>query len=290
MHCYLLRASDGTWTAVDAGLGLPDAADRWRGVLDELDAPVSSIVVTHFHPDHVGAAADLAGLTGAPVHQHPLDYTQCVGAWGGGRRAERFPDHVRSHGLPEEAVESLRRDSEALAGLVRYAPDPLPLEEGDLLDGWTTVSLPGHADGHIALLRDGVLVAGDTILGTISPTVGLYPDSRPDPLSDFLESLARIEQLAPEQAYAGHGEPIDDPAGRARELVAHHGERLEHTAAAARGEARTAYEISLDLFPEPLNPVGRRFALAESAAHLEYLARRGELDRDEADGRIVYGR
>jgi glyoxylase-like metal-dependent hydrolase (beta-lactamase superfamily II) len=289
VHCYLLRASDGTWTAVDAGLGLPDVTEHWQRVVEQLDAPVSRIVITHFHPDHVGASADLAELTGATVHQSPLDYAQCIGAWGGGRRSGRFPDHVRSHGLPEEEVESLRRDSQGLAGLVRFARDPEPLGEGDVLDGWTIVALPGHADGHIALLRDGILIAGDTILGTISPTVGLYPDSRPDPLADYLTSLERIEHLAPERAYAGHGDPIGDPAARARDLVAHHDERLEQTKAAARGAPRTAYEISLDLFPEPLNPVGRRFALAESAAHLEYLARRNTVSRNEQDGRILYG-
>ena len=39
--------------------------------------------------------------------------------------------------------------------------------------------LPGHADGHLALLRDGVLVAGDALLGGITPNVGLWPASAP---------------------------------------------------------------------------------------------------------------
>jgi glyoxylase-like metal-dependent hydrolase (beta-lactamase superfamily II) len=50
VHCYLLPGSDG-WTLVDTGLGLPDAESRWEPVLEELDAPVARIVVTHFHPD-----------------------------------------------------------------------------------------------------------------------------------------------------------------------------------------------------------------------------------------------
>ena len=50
----------------------------------------------------------------------------------------------------------------------------------------------GHADGHRALLRDGILVAGDTLMQSITPNVGLYPDSRPDPLGDYLRPLERI--------------------------------------------------------------------------------------------------
>ena len=43
---------------MDTGLGLPGARERWRAVARALDGPVSRIVITHFHPDHVGAAAD----------------------------------------------------------------------------------------------------------------------------------------------------------------------------------------------------------------------------------------
>ena len=68
VHAYALPGSDG-WTIVDTGLGLPDAKERWARELEELPGPVRRIVVTHFHPDHVGAAADLVELTDAPVAQ-----------------------------------------------------------------------------------------------------------------------------------------------------------------------------------------------------------------------------
>ena len=41
VHCYFLPASDGGWNLVDTGLGLPDAAESWRRVLDELGGPVA---------------------------------------------------------------------------------------------------------------------------------------------------------------------------------------------------------------------------------------------------------
>ena len=162
---------------------------------------------------------------------------------------------------------------------MRFAPDPAPLVAGDEVDGWQVLELPGHADGHIVFLRDGILVAGDTLLGTISPNIGLYPDSRPDPLSDYLQSLERIIALTPRLALPGHGDPIEDPPGRARELISHHGVRIEETAAALNGEAQSAYEVSLTLFPGPLSTTLRRFALAETRAHLEYLVHRGAATR-----------
>jgi glyoxylase-like metal-dependent hydrolase (beta-lactamase superfamily II) len=197
---------------------------------------------------------------------------------------------MRTHGLPEEDLDLLRRESAALAALVHLARDPEPLAAGDRIDGWEVLHLPGHADGHLALLRDGVLIAGDSILGTITPNVGLYPDSAPDPLADYLASLARIAELAPRVALAGHGEPVKDPASRAREIVSHHKERLEQAAAALEGGPVTAYQASLRLFSEPLSPQLRRFALAETRAHLEYLALRGAAVRSEDGGLVTYAR
>jgi glyoxylase-like metal-dependent hydrolase (beta-lactamase superfamily II) len=191
----------------------------------------------------------------------------------------RLVAYMREHGLPAEDAEQLRDEGNLLLQLIHYARDPEPLEPGDALDGWQVLHLPGHADGHLCLLRDGVLIAGDALLATISPTVGLYPDTRPDPLGDYLDSLERTVELAPRIAYAGHGDTIEDPPQRAQDLVAHHHERLARTREALSNEPRNAYEVSLTLFPQPLAPVLRRFALAETRAHLEYLALRGEVER-----------
>jgi glyoxylase-like metal-dependent hydrolase (beta-lactamase superfamily II) len=277
VHCYLLPRVDGAWLAVDTGLGVPDARERWSSVLDVLGGPVARIVITHFHPDHVGAATELAGLTGAPVYQGAEDYAQCVRAWGGPRRPERMPEDLRAHGVPEDEIAVFRRQSAALGDMVHFVRDPEPLAEGDLVDGWEVLHLPGHADGHLGLLRDGVLIAGDALLATITPNVGLYPGS-----------LERIVELAPRVAYGGHGEAIGDPAGRARELIGHHVARLEQAAAALGDHGRSAYEVSLTLWPEELSPALRRFALAETRAHLEYLVLRGQAGRADGDGRVVY--
>jgi len=287
VHCYLLRSADG-WTVVDTGLGLPDAAEQWRRIVAQLEDRIARIVITHFHPDHVGAAADLAGLTGAPVYQGADDYAQCQRTWGDLRVEERMPEYLRLHGAPVADVESFREEAKAFVRLVRFARDPEALSAGDEIEGWRVLHLPGHADGHLALLRDGVLVAGDTLLGSISPNIGLYPDSRPDPLADYFSSLERIAELAPRVAFPGHGDPIADPAARARELIAHHHDRLEQTAAALDGRPQTAYDVSLKLFAEPLPTTLRRFALAETRAHLEYLVNRRGAQRIDGEDRVSY--
>jgi glyoxylase-like metal-dependent hydrolase (beta-lactamase superfamily II) len=287
VHAYLLPGEDG-WTAVDTGLGLPDAKDRWAAELAGLPGRVARIVVTHFHPDHVGAARDLAELTGAPVAQGRLDYEQCALVWGGDDWAEVLVDWFRRHGVPDEVTGELVEQGSLYRPFIRYQPDPELLDPGDAVDGWTVVAAPGHADGQVMLQRDGILVAADHLLDRISPTVGLWPRSRPDPLGDYLSALDATIALEPTVAIAGHGETIDDPAGRARTLVAHHRERLESTAGALGDEPRSAYWVSFPLFGDDLKPSARRFAVAETLSHLERLVREGGASRHEAADGVTY--
>src|SRR4029078_2262856 len=90
-----------------------------------------------------------------------------------------------------------RDESTTFAPFIRYARGPQLLREGDEVAGWRVLELPGHADGHICLERNGVLVAADPVRGAIAPTLGLYPESRPHPLGDYQSSLRRTLELDP---------------------------------------------------------------------------------------------
>jgi glyoxylase-like metal-dependent hydrolase (beta-lactamase superfamily II) len=181
----------------------------------------------------------------------------------------------------------LRRDREALP-LIRFAREPELVRSGDRVDGWEVVELPGHADGHLGFFRDGVLLVGDHLLPDITPAVGVYPESRPDPLGAYVSSLEKTIELAPRLALPAHGEPIHDPAGRAREILDHHEERLDETREALAADPLTGYEISLSLFAGELGPSQRRFAVAETLAHLERLVVTGDAARHGDVERVTY--
>jgi glyoxylase-like metal-dependent hydrolase (beta-lactamase superfamily II) len=287
VHAYLLPGDDG-WTLVDTGVGLPDAKETWAAELSQAGGRVATVFVTHFHPDHVGAAADLHELTGAPVVQGTLDYAQCELVWGNPAWSERLVDWFDLHGAPDDVTAELVGQSSVYRPFIRYQRDPILVEAGEHVDGWELIAAPGHADGQLCLVRDGVLVAADHLLGRITPTVGLWPASRPDPLGDYLAALDRTIELDPRIALPGHGEPIDDPAGRARELQEHHRLRLEETVAALATEPQTGYQLSFALFGADLPAAGRRFAIAETLSHLERLIHQGAARRHEADGAVTY--
>ncbi len=287
VHAYLLPGGDG-WTLVDTGVGLPDAKETWAAELEHAGGRVETVFVTHFHPDHVGAAADLHELTGAPVVQGALDYAQCELVWGNPAWSERLVDWFGLHGTPDDVTAELVGQSSVYRPFIRYQRDPILVEAGERVDGWELVAAPGHADGQLCLLKDGILVAADHLLGRITPTVGLWPASRADPLGDYLAALDRTIELAPRLALPGHGEPIEDPVGRARELKEHHRLRLEEAVAALGPAPRTGFDLSLDLFGTDLPPAGRRFAVAETLSHAERLVQAGSARRHEDGGTVTY--
>jgi glyoxylase-like metal-dependent hydrolase (beta-lactamase superfamily II) len=287
VHTYLLPSPEGL-VLVDTGLGLPDAGERWAAELDGLDAPVTTIFLTHFHPDHLGATRDVQELTGARVVQGRVDAAQAALTWGDERWSSVLADWFHANGVPASVTEELLGQGRLYLPFIRTVPDPDPVEPGESLAGWDLVAAPGHADGQLTLHRDGVLIAADHLLDRISPAIGLWPESRPDPLGDYLDALARTIELAPRVAYGGHGEPMADPVGRARELIEHHRERLRTTESALGPAPLTGYEVSFPLFGEDLAPAARRFAVAETLSHLERLVAEGRAERhDTADGDIV---
>ncbi len=276
VHCYAIEDRDG-WTIVDCGLGTPGTARRWAGALERLGAPrVRRLVVTHYHPDHVGSSSALAALTGAEdVVQGTHDAVLTRRAWGDEQSASAFEEYLRTNGMPAE--EAARSASDEEGTPVEFAVPTRLVDEGDALElageSFRVLVLPGHADGHIVLFGEttGRMFGGDVLLHDITPNVGRWEDTLPDPLGRYLATLARIEELAPAVVYPGHKRVVDDPAGRAAEIRAHHAVRLDvHLEALCRG-AQTPYEVGFHVWGDALGFHERRFALVEAVSHLERL-------------------
>ncbi len=280
VHCYAVDDAEG-WTLIDTGVGTPGTGRRWQQALAQLGHPhVRRLVITHYHPDHIGASTRLAELTGAEeIVQGRRDRELTVTTWLDPESGPRFQRYLVAHGMPPDLADRSVGDEEAVP-LLPVEPTHL-VDEGDTLDlagePFEVLVLPGHADGHIALLgrHSGRLFGGDVLLEEITPNVGRWEDNEPDPLGRYLETLRRIEELAPAVVYPGHRGVIERPAARAQEIAMHHAVRLDEHEQALREGARSAYDVAQIAWGGTLGFHEQRFALAEALAHIERLERLG---------------
>jgi glyoxylase-like metal-dependent hydrolase (beta-lactamase superfamily II) len=280
VHSYAIEDPEG-WTIVDCGLGNPETDAAWGEALDQLGNPkVRRIVLTHFHADHLGASAALVERTGAEeVVQGLEDVDAAERSFGRRRDPVKTADYLRASGMPEELVQGWL--SSSFLTQTRLVEPTRRVEEGDRVEiagvPFEVLVLRGHADGHIVLYdaRDGRMFGGDVLLQRITPNVGAWQDSRADPLSDYLETLRRLQELAPRIVYPGHRDLIENAVERAAETTAHHGARLDKTITVLRAGAETPFEVSMGLWGAHLGMHEQRFALAEALAHLIRLGAEG---------------
>lgn len=315
VNVYLIDDGAGHLTLVDAGLGLPrDEAALREGLASVGVTPESldAIVLTHAHPDHIGLARVFHEVSGAPVYMLEREDERMFSVWGenSGPALMAVTHSFAENGMILEEAQSDPRVSGAAretltdAEAPRRAVFPIPPRESitTLTDGETValgrwryraIWTPGHSDYHMCLLReDGLFIAGDHILPKITPNIGLYPYSRPDPLLDYDDSLVKVRDLPARLTLPGHRAPVVDLAARVNELRAHQRERSEAVralVAATHTEGAVAGNVASALFGARLRTIDdRRFAMAETLAHLEHLRLRGHVRRERREHLYVY--
>lgn len=290
---YLIEGDDG-WTVVDTGFDYPTTYEVWERAAAslgiDLGGDLARIVVTHHHPDHLGAARWLQERSGAPVLMLEEEISFSRDLWDGYASQEPFVEHLARHGmepgLAETAAAALRSGLPLPEEMTPILPgDKLPLGAGTA----RVVHAPGHADNQLVLHDEarGMLFAADHVLLKITPNVGLWPGAQPHPLARYLESLDGLRELEVDLVLPGHGPVFDDLEGRIGELERHHEERLAEMRAVLDGGPKTAHEVALAVFRDTLTIYERCFALAETLAHLEHLVLEGRAERIE-DGRVSF--
>lgn len=298
VNAYVLKGAHG-WTIVDTGFHDEVAEATWQEAFRTLGfgpRDVEQILVTHLHPDHYGAAGWLQALTGAPVLMHAPEVPLADLVWDpaqeqGPAQAQFF----RRHGMPAQRAAALGehqlRQQARVSPRPRLTPVPTHAELTLGSRRFRVIHAPGHTDGLAVFLceAEGILLANDMVLPKITPNVPLWPRLNQDPLGSFLDSLQRVAALPARRTLPGHRHEIPDLPGRCQEIIAHHGQRLEHVLRIVAGAGgATGWEVSLALFGDLPDLHQTRFAMAEALSHLEYLARRERLGRREEDGVIRY--
>ena len=290
INLWLLPDGEG-WTIVDAGYAMPETRALWERIFAErLDgAAVGRVIVTHYHPDHIGLADWLCERWRVRLWTTEKEWLH---ARVMSRESDDFAasrrEFARRAGLDAASSELFGEHGK---GYLRGVPS-VPSSFERLADGmtvaiggreWRVIVGEGHAPELACLYcaEAGVLISGDQVLPRISPNVSVQahePDG--DPLARYLVSLAKLRAAVPPETLVlpSHNLPFVGLHARIDALAAHHQARCEEILAAC-ATARSAVDLLPLLFRRPLDRHQTAFALGEALAHLHYLMVRGALDR-----------
>ena len=295
VNIYLIQdgptENGGGWVALDTGLGTDECRAAWEAVLAGPLAgqKLNSMIVTHFHPDHVGLAGWLAERFGLPLSMPRPEYLYSLAlqhAPGDLGADVHRPFYLR-HGLAPEITELvLSRGHEYLQRTTGVPTTYHRIKHGDVLRigerRFNVFTGGGHALEQAMLYQpeDRLFFAADQVIARISPNVSVYamePDL--DALGIYLTSLRALRETVPADVLVlpGHGLPFYGLHVRIDELIEHHALRCGEIAVACRERALSVAEILPYVFQRALDEHQTGFAFGEVLAHVNHMLGRGEL-------------
>lgn len=296
INLWALRDGEG-WAVVDCGLHFPAAREGWETAFETVleGRPITRVIATHMHPDHIGLAGWLCARFDAPLLMSRLEYvTMRMLVADTGPAPEAGAQFYRACGWTEAQIASWRSRFGMFGKAVSEPPAAyVRLIAGEMLEidgrAWRLVGGDGHSPEHICLLReeDGVFISGDQVLPKISSNVSVWPtEPEADPLSDWMTSLKRLKQEAPDGVLVlpSHGDPFRGLHARIDGLVRGHETSLQRLMRSLK-EPKRAIDVFGSLFARPIGEGLLGMATGESVAHLTYLVRQGRAVRETgADG------
>ncbi len=291
INVYAIEDGEG-WVVVDTGIRTPEGVAGWEAALAGPlgGRPITRVICTHVHPDHIGLAGWLCERFDAPLLMTQLEYvTGRMLIADTGPAPESGAVFWRAAGWEEDRIDRWRQTYGMFAKGVAPMPSSYQrLSRGDVLsiggEDWTIVIGNGHSPEHACLWRrsDDVFVSGDQILPRISSNISVWPtEPQADPLHDWLTSLERLGDLLPAGALIlpGHGDPFTGVLPRIEALKRGHAVSLKRLERTLRTPSR-AIDVFGALFARPVDGGLMGMATGEAIAHLNYLAGQGRARRD----------
>ncbi len=273
-------------TLIDTGPKTDEAIVALTSQIKQLGFRVEDIqriILTHTHEDHCGLANLLQQASGAPVYVHEWEKHNL--AERGKTRVDR--NLLEKAGVTNEEIAQMSQHyaqvksyAEAVENLITYRDE----HEFEFASGaLSVIHTPGHTPGSSCLWRVATrtLIAGDTILKTITPNPVLNVDPRNNShrfpaLINYLKSITRLQTLAPTLIHTSHGDDVSDFDEYVARLRKHTYNRQTKLLSLIPKEGINAHEMAYLLFPK-VKDASRFLAVSETIAHLDLAVAEGKL-------------
>lgn len=290
------------YALIDTGIGTQKTEALWEALLAILGKPITKVIVTHMHPDHIGMAGYLVDKFRVPLYMSQAEYFTARALSAGPRDASDWQDdeYLVRCGMSEDYVlnaKNKRAENKGVGQVIR--PIPLQfyrLQAKDTLRigsvDWQVMIGRGHSPEHVCLYASdrNILISGDHVLPGISPNIGVYStEPEANSLKQYLDTLPQFTQLPAETlVLPSHKQPFYGLHTRVNELLSHHQLHLNDLRDFCQ-KGKTIKQCLPVLFKRELNAHNMFFAIAEAFSHLNYLYFAGEFSRQiNESGHFVF--
>jgi len=280
-----LVADDGGWAVIDTGIDNAATRAAWEALMAGplKGERLTRLIVTHYHPDHIGLAGWLCQRFELPLFTSQTSYLGClnISLSPGALDAKVYRDFYLRNGLDQAATDRVATQGHGYLKMVSGLPPTFRrLVAGDTLRlggrDFAVMTGDGHAPEQVMLhcKSDNLFLAADQVLAKISPNVSVWavePDG--NPLGLYLRSLKGLKRGLPEDVLVlpGHQLPFRGLRQRIKQLADHHEVRCTAIDKACRERPRSVAELLPVVFHRPLDPHQLSFAFSEVFAHVNHM-------------------
>ena len=283
---------------VDAGVDTESCWNVFEQVLTDNGwgvEDIDRIILTHNHVDHIGLVNRIREKADIPVYAHPEAIVRL-------KREEAFMQQRIAFFL--KLYKEMGSGAEADKQMEKYKRakyenqeqvikgEILTLVEGDYVNGFEVLEVPGHAPDHIVLFHpeSGILLGGDLLMTHIRPNALIEPDhagQRLPALIDYCKSLEKCRSYPISVIYPGHGNVIEKPYALLEQRLKEIDDKGERMAKMVYDGARTAAEVAKQFYQKKYE-TEFPLVMSQVIGHLDRLTSLGKLRIKQEDGVTYY--
>lgn len=293
INVWGLEEQDG-WAVVDTGMRTDETVAAWRALFANATErrPLTRVLATHMHPDHVGMAGWLTRKFNCRLWMTRLEYLTCrvLTADTGCEAPEDGIEFYRKAGWSSAAIETYRSRFGNFGKFIHVLPESYRrIRDGEEIKIgahlWRVVVGTGHSPEHACFYcaELKLLISGDQVLPRISSNVSVHPtEPDADPMADWLASLAKLKREIPDDVLVlpSHNECFRGLHARLDYLIAAQLRILERLRKTLQ-QPKRAVDVFVALFGRSIDEADASLlgmATGESLACLNYLRHQGEVD------------